>query len=111
MGGTGERESKQVNYYIIGAYDEYGELMARMFAKYNEIQSNNDLIIKKYVIKNIKISDKNQLNVNWEINILKNISENNQKNILEFLIKELKLKSPKDKNAKMDAEKNCITMF
>ena len=105
MGGTGERESKQVNYYIIGAYDEYGELMARMFAKYNEIQSNNDLIIKKYVIKNIKISDKNQLNVNWEINILKNISENNQKNILEFLIKELKLKSPKDKNAKMDAEK------
>ena len=101
MGGTGERESKQVNYYIIGAYDEYGELMARMFAKYNEIQSNNDLIIKKYLIKNIKISDKNQINVNWEINILKNISENNQKKVREFL----KLKSPKDKNAEMNAEK------
>ena len=101
MGGTEERQIKQVNYYLMGAYDEYGELMKRMFTKYNEIQSNNDLIIKKYLIKNIKISDKNQINVNWEINILKNISENNQKKVREFL----KLKSPKDKNAEMNAEK------
>ena len=40
MGGTGERESKQVNYYIIGAYDAYRDSLARKFGKYNEIQSN-----------------------------------------------------------------------
>jgi hypothetical protein len=100
MGGT---KSKLINYYIIG--DDDHELIERMFAKYKEIKPENHLILKKYAINNFKITDKIQLDVNWEINFLSQIDNNNQIELLQFLIKELKLKSPIDKTTKEESRK------
>ena len=97
MGGT---KSKLINYYIIGGDDH--ELIERMFAKYKEIKPENHLILKKYAVDNFKITDKIELDVNWEINILPQINNDNQVELLKFLIKELKLKSPMSKTAKED---------
>ena len=99
-------EISTVKYYIIGIEQR---LFDNIFSQYKCEPLENHLA-KKIIINNIEISKK-KFTVKWEIYFLEQINDGNEEEILKLLVKELKLKNPKDeieKDEKIDKKDNSI---